>query len=233
MAMSKMPSLSAMHLRYSLNYLTLRLKSDNTVSTPTSSKQSQETRPQLPQKPKMRFINDRKSKIVSELHKEGAKRWKELGEEAKRPYVERYENAKRSWLAEKAQMEAQFEAIEDKRDEVNREPLPWFSSKYNGYTLFYTELQIQMQFRIQFMADELKEADKELNREWSELSDEEREKYVEPFEVETVLYNAQMNECRAENKRNRKVGKVKNRKMSIHQMADIWATILSLPHEDE
>ena len=226
MALSKMPSLSARYLQYSLTYLTLRLKSDYTVSTPTPSKQSRETRPQLPQKPKMRFINDRKSKIVSELHKEGAKRWKEMSEEAKRPYVERYENAKESWIAEKAQMEAQFEAIEDKRDEKE-------NSRYNGSTLFYTELQIQMQFRIQFMADELKEADKELNREWSELSEEERGKYVKPFEVETVLYNAQMDECRAENKRNRKVGKVKNRKMSMHQMADLWATILSLPHEDE
>ena len=59
------------------------------MSTPTPSKQSGETRPKQPQKPLMRFMNERKSKIMSELHKEAAKRWTGMSEEAKRPFVGR------------------------------------------------------------------------------------------------------------------------------------------------
>ena len=114
MALSKMPFLSAMQLRNSFKFLALRLKSDNTASTPTPLKQSQEARPKQPQSPFMRFKKDKMSKIMSEVYKEGAKRWREMSEEAKRPYVEKYEADIENWKAEKAQMKAQFEAMVEK-----------------------------------------------------------------------------------------------------------------------
>ena len=91
MALFKMPSLSAMHLRNSFTLYSLRLKSDITASTPTPSKQSQETRPKKPLYPFMRFKKEKMSKIMSELNKEATKRWTEISEEAKRPFVETYE----------------------------------------------------------------------------------------------------------------------------------------------
>merc|ERR1711935_559173 len=71
-----------------------------------------------------------------------------------------------------------------------------------------------MQFRNPFMSDQLKEAFKEIKREWSELSDEEREKYVKQYEEETKLFNAQLEEYRAGdtyagNKKNMKVIRAK------------------------
>merc|ERR1711934_778664 len=42
-----------------------------------------------------------------------------------------------------------------------------------------------MQFSTSFLSDKLKEANKEMKREWSELSDEERGKYVKQCEEET------------------------------------------------
>merc|ERR1712037_1092465 len=218
----------------------------------------------------MRFINERRGKIMSEVHKEGAKRWGEISEEAKRPYVEKYEADIENWKAEKAQMKAQFEAMveEDKRGEKE-------NPKYNGRTLFYSEVQIpgatfsdfctkaaqmwndltpeerkayherarkitekgqgdllaatmrkikspnsgrpvhaSMQFRNKLLSDRLKEAHKEIKREWSELSDEERDYYAKQYEEETKLFNAQMEEYRAGdayagNTRNMKVLKAK------------------------
>ena len=49
-----------------------------------------------------------------------------------------------------------------------------------------------IQFRYHFLSEGLKEAQKELNREWSGLRDEEREKYAKPSEMEIKIYNAQM-----------------------------------------
>merc|ERR1712037_430966 len=71
-----------------------------------------------------------------------------------------------------------------------------------------------MQFRNEFLSVGLKEAYKEIKREWSELSDEERGKYVKPYEEERKLYNVQMEEYRAgdkyaENKRKSKVIRAK------------------------
>merc|ERR1711934_1046456 len=106
-------------------------------NTPTSLVQSGETRPKRPQDPYMRFINERKSKIMSELHKEATKKWNELSEEAKRPYVENYETAKERWLAERALMKAQLEAMEEegKRGEGEK-------PTYTGLPLFRSEVQI-------------------------------------------------------------------------------------------
>merc|ERR1712037_437139 len=271
MAVSKMPLLSAMHMRNSFKNLSMRLKGDNTASTPTPSKQSGETRPRQPRQPIMRFTNERRSKIMSELQKEASKRWTELSEEAKRLYVENYETAKERWLAEKALMKAQFEAMEEEGKRGEGE-----ETTYTGRHLFFSEVQIpgatttsdfvtkdsQMwndltpeekeaylerarkineeghkdllaatmkkiktknygqpvnaatQFRNKFVSVGLKEAYKEIKREWSELSDEERGKYVKPYEEERKLYNAQMEEYRAgdkyaENKRKSKVIKAK------------------------
>jgi len=247
MAFSKMPFLSAMQLRNSFRFQELRLKSDNTASTPTPSKQSQETRPKKPQTPFMRFQKDKMSKIMSELHKEGAKRWTDISEEAKRPYVEKYEADIENWKAEKAQMKAQFKAMQEEDKE---------KSSYSGRHLFFSEVQIpgatasnfttkagqmwndltpeereayherarqinekgqgdllaatmkkinsygrpltaSMQFSSSFLSDKLKEAYKEMKREWSELSDEEKGKYVKQYEEETKLFNDQMEEYRA------------------------------------
>merc|ERR1712061_4214 len=71
-----------------------------------------------------------------------------------------------------------------------------------------------MQFCNQFLTKRSKEATKDIGREWSELSDEEREKYVKPYKVEYQLFKAEMEEYKAgdkygENKRNRKVLKAK------------------------
>merc|ERR1712037_82887 len=75
-----------------------------------------------------------------------------------------------------------------------------------------------MQFRSQFLSNGFKEAHKEMKREWSELSDEEREKYVKQYEEEKKLYNAQMEEYRAGdayagNTRNMKVIRAKIKKI--------------------
>merc|ERR1712037_973041 len=250
--------------------MTLRLKSTADTTTPTPLVQSGETRPKRPLNPYMRFMNDRRGKIMSELNKEATKRWNEMREEAKRPYVENYETAKERWQVERALMKAQLEAMEEegKRGEGEK-------PKYTGLHLFCSEVQIpgatvsdfltmsnkmwndltpeereayherarkinekgqgdllsatlkkiksttsgrpvnaSMQFRHKFLSVGLKEAFKELKREWSELSEEERGKYVKPYEEERKLYNAQMEEYRAgdkyaENKRKSKVLRAK------------------------
>merc|ERR1712037_282885 len=114
----------------------------------------------------MRFINERRGKIMSEVHKEGAKRWGEISEEAKRPYVEKYEADIENWKAEKAQMKAQFEAMveEDKRGEKE-------NPKYNGRTLFYSEVQITGATATDFST--------KAAQMWNDLTPEEREAYHE------------------------------------------------------
>merc|ERR1712037_1047438 len=166
MAVSKMPLLSAMHLRNSFKNLSMRLKGDNTASTPTPSKQSGETRPKQPKSPYLRFINERQSKIMSELNKEATKRWNELSEEAKRPYVDNYETAKERWLAERALMKAQLEAMEEegKRGEEEK-------PKYTGLNLFRSEVQIQGASASDFST--------KVSQMWNDLTPEEREAYHE------------------------------------------------------
>ena len=168
MALFKMPSLSlsAMHLRNSLTYFSLRLKSDNTASSPTLSKQSQETRPKKPQNPYVRFVNERRGKIMSGLHKEAAKRWGEMDEEAKRPFVERYKTDIEIWKDERAIMKAQLEAMEegDKRDAKDN---PF----YNGWTLFNSEVHIPGVTTSNFS--------KKASQMWNDLKTEEREAYHE------------------------------------------------------
>merc|ERR1719507_367055 len=75
-----------------------------------------------------------------------------------------------------------------------------------------------MRFRNQFISDQLKEANKEMKREWSELSDEEKGKYLKQYEEEKKLFNAQMEEYRAgdtyaKNIRNMKIVKAKIKKI--------------------
>ena len=57
-----------------------------------------------------------------------------------------------------------------------------------------------LQFRNQFQANILKEANKDIGREWSKLSDKEREKYVKPYVVEYQLYKAEMEKYKAGDK---------------------------------
>merc|ERR1712037_776495 len=146
--------------------MTLRLKSTADTTTPTPLVQSGETRPKQPQNPYIRFINERRSKIMSEVNKEATKRWNELSEEAKRPYVENYETAKERWQVERAQMKAQLEAMEEegKRGEGEK-------PKYTGLHLFYSEFQIQGATVSDFMT--------KAAQMWNDLTPEEREAYHE------------------------------------------------------
>ena len=75
----------------------MRLKSTAKTDTP------EETRLKVPARPYIRFRNKRQSKILAELQREGAKKWMEMSEESKQPYLERYEGALKVWKAEKAE----------------------------------------------------------------------------------------------------------------------------------
>ena len=97
MAMSKTRLSAVMHLQSGLRSMTLRLK--NTAKTDTP----EETRLKRPLSSYQRFVNKRRSNILSEVHKEGTKRWAEMSEESKQPYLERYEGALKVWKAEKAE----------------------------------------------------------------------------------------------------------------------------------
>merc|ERR1712037_192723 len=105
-------------------------------------------------------------KIMSELHKEATKRWNELSEEAKRPYMENYVTAKERWLSERAQMKAQLEAMEEegKRGEGEK-------PKYTGLHLFCSEVQIPGATASDFFT--------KANKMWNDLTPEEREAYHE------------------------------------------------------
>merc|ERR1711934_925308 len=135
-------------------------------NTPTSLVQSGETRPKRPLYPFMRFVSERRSKIMSELNKEATKRWNELSEEAKRPYVENYETAKERWLAERALMKAQLEAMEEegKRGEGEK-------PKYTGWDLFKSEVKIPGATASDFWT--------KAAQMWNDLTPEEREAYLE------------------------------------------------------
>ena len=276
MALSKMPFLSAMHLRNSLTRLTMRLKSDNAASPPSPSKQCWETRPKQPQSPMFRFMNERKGKIMSELNKEAWKRWKEMSEEEKRPFVDSYEAAIENWKDERALMKAKFEAMEEEDKSGEKE-----HPHYHAWSLFISEVQIPdatssdfttkasqmwndltpeereayherarkinekgqadliastmkkmksknyglpqpapLQFRNKFLSDGLKEALKEVKREWSELTDKERENYVKQFEVETKLFNAHREKYRAGDKYAENKRKVKVLRAKIKQIEE-------------
>ena len=71
-----------------------------------------------------------------------------------------------------------------------------------------------IQFSRVLVSDRLKKVHVEAREEWSELSDEEKEKYVRQYEVEHKLYSAQMEEYREggkyeENRRRIKVLRAK------------------------
>merc|ERR1712210_353235 len=104
------------------------------------------------------------------------------------------------------------------------------TSRISGRTV-----DASMQFRTKFLSVGLKEAHKEFKREWSELSDEEREKYVKPYEEERKLFNAQMEEYRAgdkyaENKRKGKVikAKIKEIEEEMNKPKRLAARVLDL-----
>merc|ERR1712210_281075 len=166
MVMSKTNLSAIIHLRNGLRSMTLRLKSTADTTTPTSLVQSGESRPKRPLNPYMRFLNERQSKIMSELQKEATKRWNELSEEAKRPYMDNYETAKERWQVERALMKAQLEAMEEegKRGEGEK-------PKYTGLHLFCSEVQIPGATASDFFTKS--------NKMWNDLTPEEREAYHE------------------------------------------------------
>merc|ERR1719264_2269065 len=111
-------------------------------------------------------MNERRSKIMSEVHKEATKRWKGMSKEAKRPYVEKYEADTEKWKDEKAQMKAQFEAMEEdgKRGEEEK-------TTYTGLHLFYSLVQIPGAAASDFWT--------KAAQMWNDLTPEEREAYHE------------------------------------------------------
>merc|ERR1711934_1002184 len=143
-------------------------------NTPTSLVQSGETRPKRPLYPFMRFKSDRQRKIMSELHKEATKRWNELSEEAKRPYVENYETASDFWT-KSSQM---WNDLTPEEREAYHERARKINEKGQGDLLAATMKKMRsgtsgrpadasMRFRHKFLSHELKEAHKEMKREWS------------------------------------------------------------------
>ena len=163
MAMSKSNMTSfIMLLRNSLPSLTLRLRSNTSTSSPTTTEQSIETRPRKPAPPINRFITKRRKELWSGLHKEAGKIWEEMSEEAKRPYVEKYNLAKERWTAEKASMTSVLEALEGNPPE---------NSRYSGFDLFRSEVKVPSNLLVNFLPVAAKK--------WNDLSPEERESFNE------------------------------------------------------
>jgi len=77
-----------------------------------------------------------------------------------------------------------------------------------------------VQFCRKFRSERLKEAHKEMKMKWSELSDEEKGKYVKLFEEETKLFNAQMEEYRAGDKYAENIRKMKVLKAKIKEIEE-------------
>ena len=100
---------------------------------------------------------------MSEVWKEVNLRWKEMSEEEKRPYEERYETALESWRDERAKIRAQFEAMEVEDKGGNKE-----NSQYNGFHLFSSEVQISGASSVSNYV-----------KMWNDLSPEEKEIYNE------------------------------------------------------
>ena len=118
------------------------------------------------------------------------KMWKDLSPEEKKVYNERAR-----MINEKGQRKIFTSTI--KKMMNNRGPT-------NPYRIFISQILSKRQ----------KEAHFDIRMEWSELSDEEKEKYVKQYEVENQLYKSEMEEYKArdtygESKRNLKVIKAK------------------------
>ena len=161
MAMSKSHLSAVMHLQIGLRSITLRLKSTAKTDTP------EETRLKVPARPYIRFRNKRQSKILAELQREGAKKWMEMSEESKRPYFEAHEAAMKVWKAERAQMEAQLEAIEGEGKSSEKEKYG-----YIGWYLFQSEIQVSG-------ATDSSTHTKMAGQLWHDLTPDEREVYNE------------------------------------------------------
>ena len=144
------------HLHGSVSALAMRLKS----TTIDSQCPPVKTRPKRPMAPFQRFISERNG--LSKQNKERAKKWKEMTDEEKRPFIKESEARKELWEAENATMLAQIKAIKESGK---------FDSRKLGYTMFISEAQIPYD-PIQYRLNKASEM-------WRELTEEERTTYQE------------------------------------------------------
>ena len=207
---------------------------------------------------------------MSQVQKDVGRCWRELSEEEKRPYVDRYKAKLKIWQEKRDILISYLQAMEEEDKSGGKD-----NRSFNGRILFQSEVQIPgasldflakaskmwnkltpkekevynerarkinedgqgnllkstlkqvgykgkpiapyLEFLRKIMPQKLKVAHNEIMREWSELSDEEKEKYVKASEEEFKAYNAQMEEYKGgekftEDKRNKKVlmGKIKD-----------------------
>ena len=260
MAMSKNYLSKILHLQGGLQSMTLRPKSTTKTSPSAQEEQSQPTRPKRPMASYARFFNKTWGKDLSQLWKDAAKSWKELSEEEKRPFVDRYNAELKVWQEKRDIFITEMEEGDQSGGKGNR--------SFNGRMLFTSEVQIPgasfdfivkalkmwneltpeekevynerarkineegqgnllkstiknvkshgrpktayIEFASKFVSQTMKEAHSDMMRKWSELSDEEKEKYVKASEEEFEAYNAQLQKYKrgekfTEDKRNRKV----------------------------
>ena len=269
MALSKTYFSKILHLQVGLQSMTLRPISTSKTCPSTQEQQSQQTRPKKPMAPYMRFMSERWSKVWSELQKDVAKSWRELSEEEKKPYMDRYRAELKIWQEKKDILISYLQAMEEEDKGGGK-----VNQGFNGTALFLSEVQIPgagfdflakaskiwneltpgekeiynerarkmneesqgnllkstlklvksygkpktafTEFQSKISPQKMKAAHSEIRREWSELSDEDKEKYVKASEKEYKAYNAQMEKYKvgekfSEDKRNMKVlmGKIK------------------------
>ena len=206
---------------------------------------------------------------MSQVQKDVGKCWRELSEEEKRPYVDRYKAKLKDWQEKRDILISYLQAMEEEDERGGK-----VKQRFYGKLLFQSEVQIPgassdflakaskmwneltsqerevynerarkmngegqgdllkstlkqvrsrgkpraayLEFLSKIMPQKMKVAHNEIMREWSELSDEEKEKYVKASEEEFESYNAQLQKYKGgekftEDKRNRKVlmGKIK------------------------
>merc|ERR1712037_853179 len=103
---------------------------------------------------------------MSELNKEAWKRWKEMSEEEKRPFVDSYEAAIENWKDERALMKAKLEAMEEEDKSGEKE-----HPRYHAWSLFISEVQIPDATSSDFTT--------KASQMWNDLTPEEREAYHE------------------------------------------------------
>ena len=143
-------------LQGSVSALATRLKS----TTLDSQSPPVKTRPKRPLAPFLRFKNERMG--LREMSKEISKKWKEMTEEEKRPFVEEREAMKVRWEAENISTVAQLKALKE-GDKI-------FDSNA-GFILFSTEAQVPYDpnYHRTIKVAEM----------WKHLTEEERNAYKE------------------------------------------------------
>ena len=139
----------------------MRLICTSETDTPAKIKLKQ------PLHPYLKFLSERRGKIVSLAIKEASEMWAELSEEDRRPFIEDYEEALKKYRYERAEIKAQFESImeEENSNGIKR-------STYSGVHLFKSEVSIQGVTAIHHHNAKAIQM-------WNDMTQEEREAYNE------------------------------------------------------